>query len=100
MHANVNGTRWDWMSIVAATLLVCYVTLAVYALASPSDDPQRGMAIGFLMLVVFILLTLGGLLWLGVRRGRRWLVRTVFAITVLPGLSPVARVIYLLFHTG
>jgi hypothetical protein len=90
--------RWGWMSIIAALLLTGYLGFAMWALLSPSDDPQRGMAIGFIMFVAMILLGLLALLWYGVRHGRKWLVRTVFGIAILPGLSPVARVIYLLIQ--
>ena len=88
------------MSIIAAVLLASYLSFALYGLFSPSNDPQRGMADGFILFVVAILASLGALLWLGVRRGRRWLVRIVFAITVLPALSPVARLIYLMTRSG
>jgi hypothetical protein len=45
-------TADKWMSIVSALLLMAYLALVVYALASPSNDPQRGMAQGFLTFVV------------------------------------------------
>lgn len=91
---------WNWVSITAAVLLAGYLSFALYGLFSPSNDPQRGMANGFILFVVAILGSLGGLLWVGVRRGKRWLVRIVFAITVLPALSPVARLIYLMTRTA
>ena len=88
------------MSIIAAVLLAGYSSLALYGLFSPSNDPQRGMADGFILFVVAILASLGALLWLGVRRGKRWLVRVVFAISVLPVLSPVARLIYVMTRSA
>jgi hypothetical protein len=90
--------RWTWMSILAAVLLGGYLAFAIYALLSPSDDPQRGMANGFITFVAVILISLLALLWYGVRRNRVWIVRIVFGIAVLPGLSPVARLIYVLVH--
>jgi hypothetical protein len=84
------------MAIVAALLLAGYMAFALYALFSPSDDPQRGMANGFSCLAIVIFVSLEALLWLGVSRGRRGIVRTVFAIAALPALALVARLVYLL----
>jgi high-affinity Fe2+/Pb2+ permease len=81
---------------VTAVILAGYLGVVVWAWASPSTDPQRGMAEGFLMLVTLFLLLLAGLLWLGAARGHRKLVWTVFGICVFPSLSLVARGIYLL----
>ena len=89
-----------WMSIVSAALLAGYFVFALYALSSPSNDPQRGMAQGFITLVALILLLLGGVLWFGVARKHPWIVRTVFAITIFPALSQFAQEIYLLIHRG
>ena len=82
--------------IVTGLLLAGYLGVVAWAWASPSDDPQRGMATGFLMLVTLFLFGLGGLLWLGAARGRAKLVWTVFGICALPSLSLVARGVYLL----
>lgn len=90
--------RWGWMSIVAGVLLGGYLLFVLYGLFSPSEDPQRGMANGFLSFVAFILLVLGTLLWFGVTRNKVWLVRIIFFIAILPGLSPIARLIYVLTH--
>ena len=49
------------MSVATVILLVGYLAVAVYALLSPSDDPQRGMANGFIIFVALILLTLAPL---------------------------------------
>jgi hypothetical protein len=86
------------MSIVAGVLLGGYLLFVLYGLFSPSEDPQRGMANGFLSFVAFILLVLGTLLWFGVTRNKVWLVRIIFFIAILPGLSPIARLIYVLTH--
>jgi hypothetical protein len=79
------------MAIASAALLAVYFLLALNALFSPSDDPQRGMAVGFIILVALVLLSIGGVLWLGVARKRPWIVRTVFAITIFPALSQTAQ---------
>lgn len=70
----------------------------MYALLSPSNDPQRGTAEGFITLVALILLSFGGALWFGVARNHPWVVRTVFAIAIFPALSQIAREIYLMIH--
>ena len=44
------------MSIASAVLLAAYFVLVLYAGASPSNDPQRGMAQGFIILVALVLL--------------------------------------------
>ena len=82
--------------VITALLLACYLGVAGWAWASTSDDPQRGMAVGFLMLVTIVLLGLAGLLWVGAARGRPRVVWTVFVICALPSLSLVARGVYLL----
>jgi hypothetical protein len=82
--------------VITAVLLAGYLGVIAWAWSSPSTDPQRGMAEGFLMLVTIFLLGLTGLLWLGVARGFRKLVWTVFGICLLPSLSLVARGVYLL----
>jgi hypothetical protein len=37
-------TADGWMGIVSAALLTGYFAFALYALFSPSNDPQQGMA--------------------------------------------------------
>jgi heme/copper-type cytochrome/quinol oxidase subunit 4 len=92
-----NANRWDWKALCAAILLTCYLGFAIWALFSPSDDPQRGMAIGFIISVALILITLGLLLWRAVARGRRWLVWTIFVIAVIPALLQMSEMIYVTF---
>jgi hypothetical protein len=82
--------------MITALLLAGYLVVVGWAWASPSNDPQRGMAVGFLMLVTLSLLVLAGLLWLGAARGSPKLVWAVFGICVLPSLSLLARGAYLL----
>lgn len=86
------------MSIASAILLAGYVALALFAGASPSNDPQRGMAQGFIILVTLLLLSVGGVLWFAVARNHPWLLRTVFVFTVFPALSLIAQQIFLLVH--
>jgi 4-amino-4-deoxy-L-arabinose transferase-like glycosyltransferase len=93
-------SRWDGWSITAGLLLVGYLGFALFSLFSPSDDPQRGMAQGFTTLAALILVSLGALLWFGVSRRRRGIVRVIFAIALLPALSPIARLIYLLIRAA
>jgi hypothetical protein len=81
---------------LTALLLAGYFGLVVWAWASPSTDPQRGMAEGFLGLVTALLLAFAGVLWIGVHYQRRWLVWVVFWMCAWPVLTPIARGIYLL----
>ena len=89
-----------WMSIVSAVLLAGYFLFAMDALFSPSNDPQRGMAQGFIILVGLVLLSLAGALWFGVARKHPWMIRIVFALSVFPALSQTAQEIFLLVHRG
>ena len=46
----------NWVSIAAAILLACYLSVVIWALAAPSEyDPQQGMAIGFIIPVALVL---------------------------------------------
>jgi len=89
-----------WLSAISAILLAGYFAFCLYALAQPSDDPQKGMAVGFLVFVEVILLCLGWALWLGVSRTRAWLVRTVSFFAIFPAISQIAQEIFLFFHRG
>jgi len=86
------------MGAIAAVLLAAYFGLALFAGFSPSNDPQRGMAQGFIIFVALVLLMLAALLYLGIVRRRPWLIRSVFALTVVPALSLIAQETYLLVH--
>ena len=87
--------RWNWVSIAAATLLACYVSLVIWALAAPSEyDPQQGMAIGFIIPVALVLGSLLLLLWRAVVRGRRWLVWTIFVLAAYPAVMLAAQFVY------
>lgn len=76
------------MEVAAAVLLSLYLTGLAYALLSPTrgPDPQRGQAIGCLMLVGMGVLLLGAVLAVGVVFRVRFLVQAVFWITVYPAL--------------
>ena len=89
-----------WMAIAAALLLAGYFAYALYAMSSPSNDPQRGMAQGFIILVAVVLLLLAGLLWFGVARNHPWVVRIVFAVSVFPALSLIAQEVFLVVRRG
>jgi hypothetical protein len=77
-----------------------YFVFALYALFSPSDDPQRGMAQGFITMVAIVLLSLGGALWFAVARNHPWLLRFIFVIAIFPALGQTAQEIYLLMRRG
>jgi len=87
-----------WMSIASAVLLAIYFLVALYAGISPSNDPQRGMAQGFIIFAAVVLLAIGGLLWFAVARNHAWLLRTVFGFTVFPAISYTAQQVFLLIH--
>jgi len=98
--ADVSG-RWNWVSVAAAILLACYLGVAIWALAAPSEyDPQQGMAIGFIIPVALIVGGLLLLLWRAVVRGRRWLVWTIFVLAAYPAIMLAAQFVYEhFFHT-
>ena len=80
---------------ITVLLLMGYLGIVVWAWSSPTNDPQAGMAVGFLMLVTLVLLGLAGLLWYSVAKKRRGVAWVVFAICASPALSFLARGIYL-----
>jgi hypothetical protein len=98
--ADVAG-RWNWVSVAAAILLACYLGVAIWALAAPSEyDPQQGMAIGFIIPLALVLGGLLLLLWRAVVRGRRWLVWTIFVLAAYPAVMLAAQFVYeQFFHT-
>jgi hypothetical protein len=98
MAFNFPRTADGWMSVISAVLLTGYFVFALYALFSPSDDPQRGMAQGFITMVAVLLLSLGGALWFAVARNHPWLLRIIFVIVIFPALSQTAQEIYLLMR--
>ena len=94
------STADRWMALASGGLLAVYFALAVSALLSSSDDPQRGMANGFIILVALVLLSIAGILWFAVARKHRWVARVVFAGTVFPALSWIAQQIFLFGYRG
>jgi hypothetical protein len=81
---------------ITALLLVGYFGILGWAWLEPTNDPQHGMAEGFLAMVTFFFLCLAGALWYGASRERAGCVWAVFAVCALPSLSLVGRGIYLL----
>ncbi|WP_321474582.1 hypothetical protein [uncultured Paludibaculum sp.] len=75
-------------------LLVLYALGLLYGLASPSSDPQRGMAQGFLTMMLLVVVGLAGLIWLGTHPYRPWLAWPVFLMCVFPAVSLSAQGIY------
>jgi hypothetical protein len=100
MGINELRTPDKWMAIASALLLAGYFAIALYAMSSPSTDPQRGMAQGFIIFVALVLLVFAGILWFGVARNHPWVVRIVFGVTAFPALSQIAQEIFLLVHRG
>jgi peptidoglycan biosynthesis protein MviN/MurJ (putative lipid II flippase) len=78
----------------AAVVLGVYAVIIVYALIAPSrgPDPQRGVAVGCLLIVLAALLAAGALLATAVRMKWDWLVTAISGaclysiIIVIPGL--------------
>lgn len=91
------------MAIAAGVLLAAYFALLVYALLVPSrgHDPQRGQAVGCLMIVAGAIALLGGVLGLAVALDWNWLVDAIFWAAVFPvALAAVNAVRYLLIKIG
>src|SRR4029077_3267132 len=90
---------WDRrIAVASALLLAAYLLVAIFAGASPSSDPQQGMAQGFIVFVGVVLLAVGALLWFGVARNHPWVVRVVFVLAVYPAVAKTAELIYLALH--
>ncbi|MBA4187999.1 MAG: hypothetical protein C0467_08265 [Planctomycetaceae bacterium] len=84
------------MAILAGVLLALYLMGIVYALLAPSrgHDPQRGQAVGCLMIVAAGVTLLGAALGIGVAFDLEWLVSVIIAVTVYPSLLLVANGVY------
>ena len=90
--------RIEWMSIASAVLLTGYFCLQS-VVAFPSDDPQQGMARGFIILVGLVLLSFAAAL----DESRETSIpggRTVLAVSIFPALSQTAQEIFLFVHRG
>lgn len=86
------------MGIASAALLAVYFVCALYAGFSPSNDPQQGMAQGFIILVALLLLSIGGVLWFAIVRNHPWLLRIVFVLIAFPAVSFMAQQLFLWAH--
>ena len=85
--------------MASAVMLAVYIAIAVHAGASPSSDPQQGMAQGFIIFAVLILAVLGCILWFATARNHPWLMRAMFVLTVLPAISMLAQHLFLLLRS-
>jgi len=74
------------MAITAGVLLVVYFLFLVHAITAPVKqyDPQRGQAVGCLMIIMIGLALLGVMLAIGVFFDMPFCVRLPFYITVFP----------------
>src|SRR5438552_1929953 len=74
------------MAITAGILLAAYLSAILYVMLSPvkQRDPAMGAAEGCLVGLILGVLTLAGLLAIGVIWYVRWLVILIFAVTVSP----------------
>ncbi|MBM3982471.1 MAG: hypothetical protein FJ304_19815 [Planctomycetes bacterium] len=76
------------MATAAGALLALYLLGIVFALLAPpkQHDPQRGQAVGCLMLVALVLIGLGALLAAGVAFEIEWLTRAVAYVVFFPAV--------------
>jgi len=84
----------DVEAAIAGILLGVYIAIMLYGLASPRTqaDPQRGQAVGCIMIVVGALLLLGVLLLVGWHLRNRLLVRIVSSICIFPAIHSVLSI--------
>lgn len=82
-----------------ACLLGLYALGVLYGLMSPSSDPQRGMAQGFLTFVLLVIVAMAGLSWMGTHPYRPWLAWPVFLMCVFPAVSLTAQGVYWVIRT-
>jgi hypothetical protein len=77
------------MAITAGILLTLYLVGILFALLAPTrqHDPQRGVAVGCLMIVAGAILVLGLALGLGVFFDWPWMINIIFWITIFPFIS-------------
>ena len=76
------------MAVAGGILLGLYLAGIVYALLAPvrQHDPQRGQAVGCLMIVAGGIALLGALLAVGAIFDVAWLVRAIFYVAVFPAV--------------
>lgn len=74
------------MAIAAGVLLTLYFLVIVGVLLLPprSHDPQRGQAVGCLMIVAIGIALLGGVLGIAVWLDFHWLIEVIFWVAALP----------------
>lgn len=87
------------MAIAAGVLLVLYLLGIVYALLAPAKgpDPQRGQAVGCLMIVAIGLVLIGALLGVAVAFEIEWMASAISSVVIFPALVALAQGVYLLF---
>lgn len=87
------------MAIVAGVLLGAYLLVIVYVILAPpkGPDPQRGQAVGCLMIVALGLVGLGALLGAGVWFEIEWLKDTVTWVVLVPSALILANGVYFAF---
>jgi hypothetical protein len=90
----------DVEAAIAGILLAIYVAIMLYGLASPRTqaDPQRGQAVGCIMIMVAGLLLLGVLLAAGWYFRSRLLVRIVSAFCVFPVIHSFLSVLQSIYR--
>lgn len=82
-----------WTAGVILTLATC--ALGIVLLRTPRQyDPQRGQAIGCLLIVLAGLLMLAGLLAVAVLADIRWLLVVVFDVTAFPLVWVLLGLVY------
>lgn len=87
------------MAIAAGVLLALYflVIVGVLLMPSRSHDPQRGQAVGCLMIVAIGLGVLGIFVW----PDQNWLVEAIFRVAAFPVIiTAINAVRYLLMKFG
>lgn len=87
------------MAIVAGVLLGVYLLGIVYALLAPTKgpDPQRGQAVGCLMIVAMGLVGIGALLGAAVAFDIGWLATAISWVVIFPTALMLANGVYFLF---
>ncbi|QOI99401.1 MAG: hypothetical protein HRU70_02415 [Phycisphaeraceae bacterium] len=74
------------MAWVVGACVAAFLGVILYAIAAPSrgPDPQRGVAVGCLMMAAIPAAVLGVVLGVAVAGGHERLVRVLFYVTVIP----------------
>jgi MFS family permease len=82
--------------IVPASLIAIAIVTLLVVLARPRRrrNPEDGMAVGCLGIVIVGLVLLGGLLALAVHFQIHWLIRAIFWATALPTALLIPQLLY------